>query len=120
MSDAGNAGQPVDLTVDKRTREFRVEWADGRRSVFGFDYLSALCPCANCKEKRREREKNPLVVLSGPSGPAELENAEMVGRYAINFIWQGGCGAGIYSFDYLHDIDPQRVKRSPGAQESKS
>lgn len=109
MSQADSAPHPVDLTVDKRARQLRVAWASGEKSVFGFDYLAGLCPCANCKEKRREREMNPLVVLTGPGGPAELENAEMVGRYAINFIWRGGCGAGIYSFDYLYEIDPARA-----------
>lgn len=109
---SADAATPVDLTVDKRARQLRVEWASGERSAFGFDYLAALCPCANCKEKRRERERNSLVVLTGPEGPAELENAEMVGRYAINFIWRGGCGAGIYSFDYLYEIDPAREPQS--------
>ena len=63
---------PVDLTVDKTTRELRIEWADGRKSVYGFDYLSAMCPCANCSEKRLEREKNPLAVLE-TAGSGHLE-----------------------------------------------
>ncbi len=117
MSERSGVNKPVDLTVDKRAREFRVEWASGERSVFGFDYLSAHCPCANCKERRKEIEKNPLHVLSGPTGSSELENAEMVGRYAINFIWKGGCGAGIYSFDYLYDIDPGRAQSASEAKE---
>ncbi len=97
---------PVDLTVDKTTRELRIEWADGRKSVYGFDYLSAKCPCANCRGKRLEREKNPLAVLDGLGGSAEFGAAEMVGRYAISFSLKGGCKLGIYSFDYLHGIDP--------------
>ncbi|MFP6868378.1 MAG: DUF971 domain-containing protein [Nitrospinota bacterium] len=97
---------PVDLTVDKTTRELRIEWADGRRSVYGFDYLLGMCPCANCSEKRLEREKNPLAVLDAFEGPAEFGGAEMVGRYAINFSLKGRCTMGIYSFDYLYEIDP--------------
>ena len=116
MSGLDDKAHPVDLTVDKPAREFRVEWASGEKSAYGFDYLAALCPCANCKEERKAREKNPLVVLSGPSGPTELENVEMVGRYALNFIWRGGCGAGIYSFDYLYEIAPGRSE-SPGEGE---
>lgn len=98
--------RPVDLTVDKGSRELRIEWADGVKSVYGFDYLSAMCPCANCREKRVEMEKNPLHVLSGSGGPAALADVSMVGRYALNFSWQGGCSSGIYSFDYLRSIDP--------------
>jgi len=108
--------RPVDLTVDKTARELRIEWADGVKSAYGFDYLVAMCPCADCREKRIEREKNPLAVLTGPGGPAELGTAEMVGRYAINFVWKGGCRNGIYSFDYLHDIDPARAEESVEAE----
>ncbi|MBI3127594.1 MAG: DUF971 domain-containing protein [Candidatus Tectomicrobia bacterium] len=109
--------KPVDLTVDKAGREFRVEWAGGRKSVFGFDYLMAMCPCANCREKRAERERNPLAVITGPTGPAQLDDAQMVGRYAIQFSWRGGCKMGIYSFDYLYEIDPARARESLEAEE---
>lgn len=111
------APKPVDLTVDRTTRELRIEWADGRKSVYGFDYLVALCPCANCREKRLERERNPLAVLAGPAGPAVLEGASMVGRYAHNLTWKGGCSTGIYSFDYLYEICPARARESLEAEE---
>ncbi|MBI4251080.1 MAG: DUF971 domain-containing protein [Candidatus Tectomicrobia bacterium] len=114
---AGEIPKPVDLTVDKRARELRIAWAGGSKSVFGFDYLSALCPCANCREKRLERERNPLAVLTGPTGPAVLDDASMVGRYAIQFAWRGGCRSGIYSFDYLYEIDPARARESLAAEE---
>ncbi len=100
--------KPIDLTVDKKDSELRIVWNDGVRSIYSFDYLALMCPCANCKEKRYESHKNPLNVLSGPSGPAQLQSADMVGRYAINFSWSGGCASGIYSFDYLDEIDPQK------------
>jgi DUF971 family protein len=98
--------RPVDLTVDKTARELRIEWADGVKSVFGFDYLAAMCPCANCREKRAEMKKNPLHVLPDNYGPAEFGDVSMVGRYALNFNWVAGCASGIYSFDYLRDIAP--------------
>lgn len=98
--------RPVDMTVDKTERELRIEWADGVKSIYAFDYLAAMCPCANCQEKRLEMANNPLNVISGPLGPAELGNAAMVGRYALNLTWQAGCASGIYSFDYLRSIDP--------------
>ncbi|MEK6711102.1 MAG: DUF971 domain-containing protein [Nitrospinota bacterium] len=109
--------KPADLTVDKTARELRIVWAGGRKSAFGFDYLSAMCPCAICREKRAERERNPLALLTGPTGPVQLEDAGMVGRYAIQFAWRGGCRSGIYSFDYLYEIDPQRARESLEAEE---
>ena len=106
--------RPVDMTVDKTARELRIEWADGVRSVYGFDYLAAMCPCANCREKRAEMEKNPLHVLADNYGPAEFGDASMVGRYALNFTWVAGCASGIYSFDYLRDIDPAQPETPEG------
>lgn len=104
--------RPVDLTVDKTSRELRIEWADDVKSAYGFDYLAAMCPCANCREKRMEMENNPLHVVSGELGPAELDDAAMVGRYALSLKWLAGCGAGIYSFDYLRSIDPARPQEA--------
>lgn len=116
---ATDEGQrPTDLTVDKTKRELRIEWANGVKSVYAFNYLAAMCPCANCREKRLEMAKNPLHVVSGPLGPAELENASMVGRYALNLTWQAGCAAGIYSFDYLRSIDPAPREGDPALRES--
>ncbi len=34
----------------------------GGRSVYGFGYLAAMRPCANCKEERKERERSPLAL----------------------------------------------------------
>lgn len=100
--------RPVDLTVDKTARELRIEWADGVTSVYGFDYLAAMCPCAICGDKRAEMKKNPLHVLPDNYGPAEFGEVSMVGRYALNFRWVAGCSSGIYSFDFLRAIDPTR------------
>lgn len=105
--------RPTDLTVDKTERELRIEWADGVRSVYAFDYLAAMCPCAICQGKRLEMANNPLHVVSGPLGPSELGNASMVGRYALNLTWQAGCSSGIYSFDYLRSIDPALREGDP-------
>ena len=110
------APRPVDMTLDKTARELRVEWDNGRKSVYGFDYLAAMCPCANCRETRREMENNPLRVVKGPLGPAEMADASMVGRYALSMKWQAGCASGIYSFDYLYDICPARAKESLAAE----
>ncbi|HBK78436.1 MAG TPA: DUF971 domain-containing protein [Nitrospinae bacterium] len=107
---------PVDLTLDKTARELRIEWVDGSKSQYGFDYLAAMCPCANCREKRIEMAKNPLHVVSGPLGPAEVGNASMVGRYALSITWQAGCVSGIYSFDYLRSIDPANAEKDEAGE----
>ena len=112
MSAPIDAAHPVDLTVDKPAREFRVEWASGEKSAYGFDYLAALCPCANCKEERKARERNPLAVLSGPGGPAELETWRWWG--ATPSTSSGGAAA---AQEYTRSIIS--TKSLPGAPEAR-
>ena len=63
--------------------------------------LRRLCPCAQCvNEFTGER------VLKAEAVPDELniEDVEIVGRYALNFRWSDGHDTGIYSFRYLREI----------------
>jgi DUF971 family protein len=34
----------------------------------------------------------------------DIKQAEVVGRYALNFQWSDGHGEGIYTFDFLRGI----------------
>ncbi len=87
-----------------------VEWADGRRSFYPIAYLRRMSPSAESKQLREELAKNPLTVLPAgrPSGPLTAVDAELVGHYAIKIRFSDGHDTGIYSWDYLREIDPGR------------
>jgi DUF971 family protein len=98
----------LDLQKD---RQLIIEWQDGGRSVYPVAYLREMCPCAQCKIDRKERESKKarlsLRILSGDSAaPIAATGAELVGNYAIRLDWSDNHGSGIYSFDYLRSIDP--------------
>jgi DUF971 family protein len=38
-----------------------------------------------------------------------VTSAKMVGNYAIQIDWSDQHGSGIYSFDYLREISPQKL-----------
>ena len=85
-----------------------IEWADGHKSKWSFQWLRNACPCATCVEERQiqgrvpgEAKPQPKQVLQMYEAPARPASAHAVGRYAIQFNWQDGHSSGIYSWDFL-------------------
>ena len=124
------APRKLDLKKDER---LRVEWADGRESVYPLAYLRQMCPCANCKMLREGRDPHQLMrpmtaeevaealepkparrslslsvlpkhFASAAEAPT-VSAAEMVGNYALRLRWSDGHDSGIYSFAYLRELD---------------
>lgn len=98
----------------KKDRGLTVEWPDGTTSYYSIAYLRRMSPSAEQRELRKAMEKNPLTVLpnrgGGGGGAATLtaDSAELVGNYAIRIRFSDGHDTGIYSWQYLREIDPQR------------
>lgn len=98
---------PRHLHLD-RERGLDVEWSDGRRCHYPLAWLRRMSPSADARELRREIESNPLTVLpsGGDSGPLRAESIEPVGTYAIRLRFSDGHASGIYSWQYLREIEP--------------
>ena len=99
----------------KKDEKLEVQWQDGTVSTYPIALLRKMCPCATCKEIRAAEENRPvnrLRVLPGdhsaPSRPLAVTNAELVGGYALKLEWTDGHDTGIYSFQYLREIAPER------------
>lgn len=92
--------RPTNVAVDKSQKTVRIGWKDGHESVYSFDQLRAACPCAECKAYAAD--DNPLrqamIVSTG------LESAQLVGNYAIQFLWDDGHRFGIFTWDYLRSL----------------
>jgi hypothetical protein len=63
--------------------------------------------------------KNPLTVLPARTGsgrPLVADSAELVGNYAIRIRFSDGHDTGIYSWQYLREIDPaaKESREGPG------
>ena len=103
---------PIHLDL-KKDQKLEIHWQDGRRCVYSLDYLRSLCPCAQCKEVRQSAaaapQKSRLTILPGNyAQPLRVESAELVGNYALRIDWSDKHGSGIYSFQYLREISPQK------------
>ena len=51
--------KPTSITVNKKTREFTVNWDDGHVSVYPFSLLRAGCPCASCRGGHENMRSEP-------------------------------------------------------------
>ena len=94
----------------KKDKGLTIEWADGSTSYYTIAHLRRLSPAADQKQLRKEMHTNPLTVLTQPrtnhQAPLTITHAELVGNYAIRFVFADGHASGIYSWAYLHAIDP--------------
>jgi DUF971 family protein len=99
---------PKEITIDRNAGVMQVRWHDGHPSDYSLRWLRANCPCATCREERREAVINtdPLKLTTTPPPSFEIAGAEFVGNYAIRFTWQDGHGAGIYAFNILRQCCP--------------
>lgn len=105
----------IDLRKD---RGLTIQWSDGGTSYYTIAHLRRMSPSAEARELRREIASNPLTVLpaspAAAPGPLVATEAELVGNYALRITFSDGHHTGIYSWDYLREIDPARDKRPDG------
>ena len=85
-----------------------IDWSDGHKSAWSFAWLREACPCATCIDQRTQESRKPGQPRPKPAAllpmftpPPKPTGAHAVGRYALQFNWQDGHSAGIYSWDYL-------------------
>lgn len=87
-------------------QRLRIVWSDGQRRLYSYRELQENCPCASCREKRRQ----PAPALSLPvlrpeeTQPLEIVRMEPVGNYAYHIFFNHGCDKGIYSFELLRSL----------------
>lgn len=123
LAECGNTcGMETPTKLDlKKDRGLTVEWSDGSTSYYSIMYLRKMSPSAEMRQLRDEQKRNPLTVLpasamrAASGDPLTAINAEMVGHYAIRITFSDGHDTGIYSWNYLREIDPARKdeQRSP-------
>jgi DUF971 family protein len=85
-----------------------IDWTDGHKTHYSFQWLRDACPCATCEEERTKAGRKPGEPVPQPKGllpmykpllkPTEVTP---VGKYAMHFKWNDGHESGIYSWDYL-------------------
>ncbi|HEX8395825.1 MAG TPA: DUF971 domain-containing protein [Pyrinomonadaceae bacterium] len=80
---------------------FSIRWADDAVSHFDAPALRRACACAGCVN---EWTGEQMVKPESVPDDLKIENANLVGRYALNFKFSDGHETGIYSFKYLREL----------------
>jgi ATP-binding protein involved in chromosome partitioning len=94
------ATTPVAIRQDGPDR-LRIEWKDGRVSLYPVRALRIACRCARCVEELTGR---PLLRDEDVPGDVRPVRITPVGRYAIGIAWTDGHDTGIYTFEYLREL----------------
>ncbi len=97
--------RPTEVMRVPEKRHLRITWRDGHVTLYPYDLLREMCPCAGCGEARKkgqkfERGNIPSFV------PFEPNTIQIVGNYAVQFVWNDAHDTGIYSFRLLRDHCP--------------
>jgi DUF971 family protein len=101
--------RPTNIDVDRQVGEVRIAWGDGRTCAYPLNNLREACPCAECRggHEQMGREFDPEHILAlTPARSYHLENVELVGNYALQFFWDDGHHAGIFTWEYLYRLCP--------------
>jgi len=85
-------------------REVAIAWSDGVETYHDFEKLRAASPSA-----ANLGERDILGNQYGGNGPksfpgVEVLGWEIVGNYALRFMFTDGHGSGLYSYDYLRKL----------------
>ncbi len=101
--------KPVD--IEQIGEELAVKWDDGREDFIPLEILRRHCPCAGCKgemDVMGNVYKNPERPLT-PSA-FHLVRLQTVGVYGVQPVWGDGHATGIYSYNYLRALGPEKQK----------
>jgi DUF971 family protein len=96
--------QPQD--IQQIGDELAIKWDDGAESFIKLETMRRQCPCASCRG-----ETDVLGNLyKGPDRPLNpnsfrLVRLNNVGGYALSPVWGDGHSTGIFSFEYLKQLE---------------
>lgn len=90
-----------------------IRWSDGHSQKLPPKMLLDACPCATCREKKETptATESPLkIVGSVRPEPVSVMSMTPVGNYAYTISFSKGCNKGIYTFEYLRDLEEESVE----------
>ncbi|RME60180.1 MAG: DUF971 domain-containing protein [Candidatus Dadabacteria bacterium] len=85
-----------------------VVWPENKEVVIPSRLLREKCPCAQCKDKKKQKDNSPKTSLKIISNTLEeqisIQRIWPVGNYALGIEWKDGHSSGIYRWNLLKDI----------------
>ena len=100
------SARPTKLALAGEDR-LQIEWDDGTVREYGVRQLRDACPCATCRERRRQdaTADELLPVLSAAeAAPLTIAGMEPVGHYAYSIHFSDGHDKGIFQLELLRQL----------------
>ena len=79
-----------------------IDWDNDQRSKFEFQKLRFECPCAYCRDEFTGRR---LIQRQNIDPGIKPLKAQLTGAYGLKIHWSDRHQTGIYSWDYLLDLE---------------
>lgn len=103
--------KPSHITLDKGKAELTISWDDGLVSRYPLAQLREACPCVECRgghaNMGMDFAPDDLLTLT-PARSYRITGLSAVGNYALQPSWDDGHHTGIYTWEYLRHLSPQR------------
>lgn len=84
--------------------QVQIDWSDGQQRRYSFRELRNGCPCATCREKRKQPPPMLPILSDAEMQPLRVQGMKPVGNYAYSIDFSDGHDTGIYSFDLLREL----------------
>ena len=104
---------PTELKKLEEERALLIAWSDGQRRRYSYAELRKRCPCASCREQRKQEDSpapaNMLPVISASEArPLDIVAMKPVGNYAYGIHFSDGHDTGIFTFDFLRELGTEQ------------
>jgi DUF971 family protein len=97
---------PTDIRLHKRTAILELSYADGGIYTLPAEFLRVYSPSAEVRGHGIGQE-----VLQTGKLNVKISKIEPIGNYAIRLHFDDDHNTGIYTWEYLREIDPARKKQ---------
>ena len=101
---------PIPLSIKRTPDQYlKITWNDDHSTRFPLRYLRDKCPCAVCSGETDlfGRRIMPAQQPEDKPGKYNLVQIELVGNYAMTFVWGDGHTNGIYSWQYILGLEEE-------------
>ena len=96
---------PEELCLLPEQDKLRVVYSDTEKYELPYEYLRVYSPSAEVRGHGVGQE-----VLQVGKQHVQIDNAELVGQYAVKLIFSDGHDSGLYSWDYLYELCQQQAE----------
>ena len=97
--------RPTNLTLND-DGDLVISWSDDKTRLYRVVMLRDNCPCATCREKRKQQPVVEILPVLSPEETQPLKIAEMkpVGSYAYGITFSDGHDSGIFTLEHLFQL----------------